>query len=338
MKKIIFLFSLLFMPIMCFGFDDACTKPDEYTVDKRCYVTDAQKKEKPYNAVALVLDQDGKDCSGGTVVKKNDKLYLYIGQNADIGCSGYTGKLKVRMPNGGEYVVSYVDSGSWDMDAYQAGLIDVDGEDPSLSGDWAIYEFDKGDVPSYVGISDKLLTNSRKYEYDARAVGYAIPRVMSDKLIEEWKRLYVNYLRKHRNQAISKEEEKKFIKYGTVYDARVSGFVRYMKEYNPNHYNYVYPKTASFMVSKCKYTSNNESVGCQAAQGGLFDSDDALMAISGWGGTAIGGKDHFKVTYVAPVILTRGQKIEQTIKDGVNSAIETAKECVGKLCGGKDEK
>ena len=35
---------------------DHCTNPTEYTIDRRCYVTDKQKQQKPYNAVVEVLN------------------------------------------------------------------------------------------------------------------------------------------------------------------------------------------------------------------------------------------------------------------------------------------
>ena len=50
MRRIILFLLFLAVPVNLLA-EDACTNPDKYTIDKRCYVTDEQKKEKPYNAV-----------------------------------------------------------------------------------------------------------------------------------------------------------------------------------------------------------------------------------------------------------------------------------------------
>ena len=71
MKKIfLFLSFLLYLPCVAPGADH-CTDPDKYTVDKRCYVTDEQKKEKPYNAVVRV----GSGCTG-IIIEKNGVPFL----------------------------------------------------------------------------------------------------------------------------------------------------------------------------------------------------------------------------------------------------------------------
>ena len=50
--------GMIFMPSVSMAADH-CTNPKEYTIDKRCYVTDEQKKEKPYNAVVALVHDDG---------------------------------------------------------------------------------------------------------------------------------------------------------------------------------------------------------------------------------------------------------------------------------------
>ena len=84
MKKIILLF-LLFMPF-CSWAGDICTNPEAYTVDKRCYVTEEQKKEKPYNAVATFILADGRTHCSGTIVKRQGLT------QDDVGYFLYTAK------------------------------------------------------------------------------------------------------------------------------------------------------------------------------------------------------------------------------------------------------
>ena len=46
---------------------DSCTNPSEYTIDRRCYVTDKQKQQKPYNATVGLIDVDGYIYCTGTL-------------------------------------------------------------------------------------------------------------------------------------------------------------------------------------------------------------------------------------------------------------------------------
>lgn len=64
-------------------FSDRCqnngTYYNDYTIDRRCYLTDEQKQQSPYNAVvSLYRDKDGVYCTGTIVKNPNDgKLYVY---------------------------------------------------------------------------------------------------------------------------------------------------------------------------------------------------------------------------------------------------------------------
>jgi hypothetical protein len=72
MKKILMFLLLCVFVSPVYGRDRCSGKTDEYTIDKRCYVTDEQKKDTPYNAVVSVEDM----CSG-TIVKYGDRYYVY---------------------------------------------------------------------------------------------------------------------------------------------------------------------------------------------------------------------------------------------------------------------
>ena len=58
MKKIIMTSLFAFMSFASMAADH-CTDPTNYKVDKRCYVTDEQKKVAPYNAVVALVNDDG---------------------------------------------------------------------------------------------------------------------------------------------------------------------------------------------------------------------------------------------------------------------------------------
>lgn len=60
---------ILLAPYASFGRDSCTNKNGEYTIDRRCYVTDEQKRVSPYNAVVR-LD----DCTS-TIVKHNNRYY-----------------------------------------------------------------------------------------------------------------------------------------------------------------------------------------------------------------------------------------------------------------------
>ncbi|MBO4745587.1 MAG: hypothetical protein J5613_00760, partial [Alphaproteobacteria bacterium] len=143
MKKIIkfsFLLFLLCSPMMA-GAADYCTNPDEYTVDRRCYVTEEQKTQKPYNSVVALIDGGGIYCTG-TVVTPGTRYSPFFSYNTpnqvpvivtakhctDRNRDGQPDKtLKVRLQNGQQLEVSFLKTGNYN-------ILDGTNED----GDWAV--------------------------------------------------------------------------------------------------------------------------------------------------------------------------------------------------------
>ena len=81
MKKLLLLSLLLFiLPTLSWAENDSCSYPEQYTVDKRCYVTEEQKGQRPYNAVVGVLDNDRIVCTG-TVVDIGHRLFMYTAKH-----------------------------------------------------------------------------------------------------------------------------------------------------------------------------------------------------------------------------------------------------------------
>ena len=141
MRRIILFLLFLAVPVNLLA-EDACTNPDKYTIDKRCYVTDEQKKQAPYNAVVGVLDSDGDICCTGTIAKWNrglnnkdfsgldDLLYLFTAKHCtDITVEGVPDRqLRIKLQNGDKMDVTLVGLGDYNI---------VD--DYNFDGDWAVY-------------------------------------------------------------------------------------------------------------------------------------------------------------------------------------------------------
>ena len=198
MKRIgLFLMCLLCAPYVAHAADH-CTNPDEYTVDKRCYVTDEQKQEKPYNAVVGVsVDGDYSINCTGTIVKNGDEFFLYTAKHcvAKKDSNGIIkNKVRIKFQNGKETIVEFVVAGDkrnrWDSD-------------------WVVYRL----LPNYVTENlfgkvryraNENMEDTIDYVYaddngfcDGRhvtSVGYGSLKIMSDKDIEKFKQRYLNYL------------------------------------------------------------------------------------------------------------------------------------------------
>ena len=195
MKRIglLFLSFLLCMPLIARA-ADYCTNPEEYTIDKRCYVTDEQKKEKPYNAVAMIVGQHGPDGSG-TIVKRQGLT------QDDVGYFLYTAKhctdrnydhiaddiLRIRLPSGQEFDAKLISQGNYDFEDLATKL-----------GDWAKYRLLMPDKDSnakavlngaYVKINGDLARGA----HDVRIIGYGRLKIMSDQDIEDFRTDYLNF-------------------------------------------------------------------------------------------------------------------------------------------------
>ena len=303
MKKILVLFSLLCVPNFCWALDDACTKPDEYTIDKRCYVTEAQKKTKPYNSTVCVLV--GKfSCCTGTIVKHNDKLYMYTAKHCVIPND------KISMSKNSVSVL--LQSGPV-HDLYKNTVgdfyftdIERNGGDNN-DGDYAIYDVPKivkdnlGNI-EYVTISDKKRfgVGPITSDYDARVIGYGALKIMSNKEISDFKQKYINYLRKNpalRNIDITKDTSYGFRNDGiNTENSRAKNFVTYLYDKETAYYYDIFEDNTKLKVSRCKYSSNGKMTNCQMwggnSGGGIFDVNGNIMGIATRAAPVIGGSGH----------------------------------------------
>lgn len=76
MVSYIITFVLLVLPSIAMA-TDGCVHPEQYTIDRRCYVTDVQKERLPYNTVVALVEDGIKYCTGTIIKDENGDLYVY---------------------------------------------------------------------------------------------------------------------------------------------------------------------------------------------------------------------------------------------------------------------
>ena len=283
MKKYITISLLLFVPFMSMAADH-CTNPKEYTVDKRCYVTDEQKKEKPYNAVVALIDNVDPYCTGTIVKGENGKPYLYTARHCtEDKDEAVKPSLQIKLQDGRKLEVTKNNVGNYDI-----------AENKNFAGDWAIYSIKQSNIPM-VEKTTKIKIGLAPYEipYDAKVVGYGSLEIMSDKEISEFRNEYIKYLQDKKNVEVQGTEES----YGFRDDGGIYYYNAYVQDFV--YSNTAYLKTSDYKklkVSVCKYLSTGREKGCQTwggnSGGPIFDSDNKIMGIHTRGNSIIGGKHH----------------------------------------------
>lgn len=278
---------------------DHCTNPSEYTIDKRCYVTDEQKKESPYNAVVGFIGYYGDINCTGTIVKQNDQMFVYTAKH----CMGGQKERMVSFVDETKARVIVFSEGNYKTSFSLHGEIRTD-ED----GDWAILKFDENDIKKMPFVELSSYPNNQ----NALSVGYGGLKVMSDNEIEDIKTKYINYWKDHDSPYVIEDKNSgEYVPEGKILitqenqsryglnDGGISTLNSYVKHfmntidfyslYNNDHNN--------LKVSYCQYNPNsNEAIGCQGWQGdsggGLFDSKGNLIAIRSKGSAIVGGLNH----------------------------------------------
>ena len=112
---------------------DSCGAPDLYTIDKRCYVTDYQKTQSPYNAVVRVAAMGGGWGCTGTIVQNGGDYYVYtaahcVKSEKDNSVAEY---IMIELQDGRYFLAKKNSVGDYDV---------VNRENNHGSqGDWAFY-------------------------------------------------------------------------------------------------------------------------------------------------------------------------------------------------------
>jgi V8-like Glu-specific endopeptidase len=319
MKRIITFLLFCIIPINLLASNlleavDSCTKPDKYKIDKRCYVTEIQKKQKPFNAVVgIVTGPSSTPFCTGTIVEQNDQIYIYTAKHcSDINEDGISDEELLFKTQNGETFVS---------DKYKVGVYDIKG-DTKLRGDFAIYRIDTGirdiDELPYVQLTTKKSPSSTEYydaltpfitsKYKAKSVGYGILKIMSDEQIQLFKSKYLNYLKKAYEASPEEIQKNKSIygfldngginvlrdkKYGG--NSYVIGFLLYLEDLENRYYNDIF-QDHDLKISNCEYLSNGKMINCQIwggnSGGPLFDDSGDIMGIATRATRTIGGSGH----------------------------------------------
>lgn len=269
--KRIFMFLLLFIPNVIWA--DACTNPNEYTIDKRCYVKD--KNVNPYNAIVSF------GTCAGTIVKDGDDFYLYTARHC---LTKENTKGKIRLANGFSFK--------------PGDLMDVGEND--ANDDWAIFKIDQKDLSkitnNYTQISDK------DFEPNARSVGYGSLKILSDEQLGFIKKEYVYFLQtKHHIKSDQINLKTNANVTGIIYDGIHFDSDLFREFLSINDHITIY-ESGVMKTSKCSFSTDaSQGVSCQMwhgdSGGGVFDADGKLLGIISHGYPLIGGPYHASGNY-----------------------------------------
>lgn len=278
--------GMTFMPFVSMAADH-CTNPTEYTVDKRCYVTDAQKRRYPYKAVVALVRNSGAPYCTGTIVKgKNGRPYLYTAKHC-TGDRNYVvqSELEIKLQDGRKLSVTKNNVGNYNIET-----------DKNLHGDWAIYSIAQSDVP--------MVEKSSKWEigvaplepyYDATNVGYGALKIMSDAEIRYFKSKYITYLKDKKNIDSNGDEDTYGFRDGGV-DTYNNAYVKNFLTDNDDYWDSLKGDISKLKLSHCTYSGTGRVVGCQAWSGNsggpIFDDRGNIMGIRTRSGLIIGGSGH----------------------------------------------
>lgn len=283
----IFTFLLCLICIPAMAFDDACTKPKAYTVDKRCYVTNEQKQQAPFYATVALVSKNGRPYCTGTIVKgyadDPDGIYVYTAKHCT---DGYRNgipdtNLYIQLQNGNQYTVEYIDAGLYDTV-----------KNKNFDGDYAIYKIQNApNNISYTMLSTKSGWGGAR-PINARVIGYGFLKIMSDAEIQSFKDKYIKFLESNaqdKNTGIFNGGIDTHSRYGVK-------FTNDLRLNEHKYYNDLFFDNEQLKISECKYYSSGAQLRCQGwsgnSGGGIFDNKNNLMGIYTRGLDIIGGKYH----------------------------------------------
>jgi len=312
--KLLFLSVFLCVPTMSFA-SDYCTNPDEYTIDRRCYVTAEQKKEKPYKAaVALIKKTYGRHadvftdiyCSG-TIVKRQGLT------STDTGYFVYTAKhcvsdngdnlrnqIQIQTPSGQEFTAELVKYGDYN----ESDVL-------TYHGDWAVFRILPNDTQlrsiysvgnelgdAYVKINGTV----GKTYHDARVIGYGALEIVSDAQLTDFRDKYVKFLEEN-DINISVVDNEQLNSYGlngsgvVLHPEHNKWILKFEKAMDWDIFSTV--KDQGLKVSYCSYSDNigddDNMNNCQSwggnSGGGIFDENGNLIGILTRGHYEVGDKN-----------------------------------------------
>ncbi len=281
MKKYIITSLLFFIPLVA-GADDHCTKPNEYTIDKRCYVTEEQKTQRPYNAVVLALGVDddggGGNCTG-TIVKEGDYYYVYTAKHCVLAKEQ---KKKYGFDAADEIDIMLQDNRKFRVKRSYIPF----GEDLAI---YRFYDADKSAIEkNAIAKTNKTNNPSPNPDLDypgyagVRVVGHGILKIMSDKEISDFKKAYEEYLLKQ-GKRIEGDRDGLYVNLDILNEK--------WPDLTNDYYN--------LKESVCDYYIIYGTYDCQGWKGNsggpILDSDGNIMAVATHGNLVIGGERHARI-------------------------------------------
>ena len=174
----------------------------EYRIDRRCYVTDEQKKQSPFNSVVALVDNTGNIYCTGTIVsiEPAKDLYVYTAAHCALNVDTmdtYNHDLRVRLQNGKEITVTKVNTGNFLMNI------------GSGKEDWAIYQISKNEQKGlpyvhvmnwdkynseHLHVKKNSISGPMPWEIPYNVIGYGSFPISTNKEIKLYKKLYVMML------------------------------------------------------------------------------------------------------------------------------------------------
>ncbi len=280
---------LFLIPMQLFANRDGCLYPTEYTIDKRCYVTDSEKQTKPYNAVVYLVENG---CTG-TIVQDNNNLYLYTAKHCvDTDLDNKTDKkIDIKLQDDRIITATRITTGGYDIKS-----------DENHYGDWAVYQINntQDNIP-YVHISDFFKNPDNLIYYYSTVIGYGLLKIMSDKEIANLKNMYISHLKNNKSVDYTQPEttntnkidEYGFFRQGIHFNnSQVSDF---MFSLDADTYQNIF-FDRYLKKSICVFNNTGSTKHCQTwtgnSGGGIFDSYGEIMGIYTRGIGLIGGKHH----------------------------------------------
>lgn len=252
----------------------------EYKIDRRCYVTDEQKQQKPYNATVGLLDERGEIHCTGTIVRQDNGYFVYTAKH----CVDSNDTIRIELQNGRTFSASRL----------------MDGDIIAHFDDATYYKIivDKDDA------SIPYVQRDSFEDGKAQIVGYGSLGIMSDKDIKYVKDRYIDYLKKYIKDAEKNNDGT--IAISAQNEFTKDGGMRGLGLFTMFFYNWMngYRNYDNLKLSDCDL-SNGVLNGCQVwggnSGGPLFNNQGKIMGVVVSGNYQIGGSKHADVGLVVGV-------------------------------------
>lgn len=270
---------LFLLTLPAYAANDSCSNPGEYTIDRRCYVTDAKKQKFPYNSVVKLIDDDGGYCSG-TIVNFGSEQYIVTAHHCATKSDSdiIQQEIHATMPNGGQITAHYHSDGSGGNTITNKNY---------ENKDWAFYRIDNVSTPFVKGPGTKWLDVKDIDNMPVWIIAYGSLKIMSDAEIQDFKSRYIKYLRS-RKKAETKENG---VSYGGIHMNDTLG-IEFLMAMGKNYYKNLLEDMDNMKISFCVMPQYYCQGWYGASGGGFFDENGNIVGIVSQGVSYIGGKWH----------------------------------------------